>query len=191
MRASRSLTEARDGGRPRRAIVGQVSGAHGIGGEVRVRVLADDAALLLGTKRLAFSRTGPDDPHAIELENQGGVTVRAREVKLALRGITDRTAAEALRGMLVLADVANLPRLPDNAHYWFELVGCEVETVAGLRVGRVSGLLETGAPHDVLEIAGDDGRARMIPLVSALIRSVDVAGRRIVLEDVAGLVDPV
>lgn len=179
------------GGRqPARAIVGQIAGAHGILGEVRVRVLAD-VELLLGAKRFALSRSGPDDPHATEIENQGGTTGRAGEVRLALRGVADRDAAEALRGTLVLANVADLPPLPAGSHYRFELVGCRVETAAGERVGTVSGVLDTGAAHDVLEVAGDDGRPRLIPMVAALLRSVDVANRRIVLEDVAGLADPV
>lgn len=173
-----------------RVIVGQVAGAHGIGGEVRVRVLADDAALLLGAKRFALSRSGPDDPQAAEIENQGGTTGRAGEVRLTLRGVADRDAAEALRGTLLLADVADLPQLPNGGHYWHELIGCAVETAAGERVGTVSGLLDTGAAHDVLQVAGDDGKPRLIPMVGALLRSVDVASRRIVLEDVAGLADP-
>lgn len=171
-------------------IVGQVAGAHGIGGEVRVRAFAD-VELLLGTRRLALSRSGADDPHPSEIENQGGTTGRAGEVRLALRGVADRDAAEALRGMLVLVDVADLPPLPAGSHYRFELVGCAVETASGERVGTVIGVLETGAAHDVLEVSGDDGKLRLIPTVGALLRSVDVEHRRIVLEDVAGLADPV
>jgi 16S rRNA processing protein RimM len=174
-----------------RAIVGRILGAHGIGGEVRVRALADDAALLLAAKRFALSRDGPEDPHAVEIESQGGTTGRAGEVRLRLRGVADRDAAEALRGTLLLMDAADLPPLPAGRHWWFELVGCVVETAAGERVGRVRGLLETGAEHDVLDVAGDDGRQRLIPMASALVREVDVVARRIVLEDVAGLADPV
>ena len=185
----RRLKRDEEAGRGRRVIVGQIAGAHGVGGEVRVRALAD-AALLLGMKRFALSRSGPDDPQASEVENQGGGTGRAGEVRLSLRGLADRDAAEALRGTLVLADVADLPPLPAGSHYWFELVGCAVETAAGERVGTVTGLLDTGAAHDVLQIAGDDGRARLVPMVAALLRSVDVATQRIVLEDVAGLADP-
>jgi 16S rRNA processing protein RimM len=184
-------TEPKAGdGKRVRLIVGQIAGAHGISGEVRVRVLADDAALLLGTKRFALTRSGPDDPHATETENEGGTTGRAGEVRLALRGVADRDAAEALRGTLVLADVADLPPLPAGGHYWYELVGCAVETAAGERVGTVTGMLETGAAHDVLEVAGDDGKPRLIPMVAALMRQVDVPNRRIVLEDIAGLADP-
>lgn len=184
------MTHGEERARAQRVIVGQVVGAHGIGGEVRVRVLADEAALLLGMKRFKLSRSGPEDPHPSEIENQGGTTGRAGEVRLTLRGIADRDAAEALRGTLLLADVAELPPLPAGGHYWHELVGCAVETAAGARVGTVSGLLDTGAAHDVLEVAGDDGKPRLIPMVAALLRTVDVPNRRIVLEDIAGLADP-
>jgi 16S rRNA processing protein RimM len=175
--------------KPARVIVGEIAGAHGLDGELRVRALAG-AELLLGMTRLALSRSGPDDPHAREIENLGGTTARAGEVRLALRGVADRDAAEALRGTLVLADVADLPPLPAGSHYRFELVGCAVETAAGERIGSVTGVLDTGAAHDVLEIAGIDGKPRLVPVVAALLRSVDVAGRRIVLEDIAGLADP-
>jgi 16S rRNA processing protein RimM len=170
-------------------ILGEIAGAHGIAGEVRVRALVD-RTLLLGLKRFALSRSGPDDPQASEVENLGGTTGRAGEVRLALGGVADRDAAEALRGTLVLANVADLPPPPAGSHYWFELIGCTVETAAGERVGTVSGLRETGAPHDVLEVAGDDGKLRLIPMVGALLTRVDVAGGRIVLADVAGLADP-
>jgi 16S rRNA processing protein RimM len=174
---------------PARVIVGEIAGAHGIGGEVRVRVLAD-AALVLGMKRFALSRSGPDDPHATRVENQGGSTGRPGELRLALRGVADRDAAEALRGTLVLAEIEDLPPLPAGSHYWFELIGCAVETATGERVGRVARLLETGAAHDVLEVAGEDGRVRLIPMVGALLHRVDIAEQRIVLADVAGLADP-
>jgi 16S rRNA processing protein RimM len=111
-------------------------------------------------------------------------------VRLALRGVASRDAALALRGALVLMDAADLPELGAGRHYWFELVGCAVETAAGARVGVVRELYECGAAHDVLMVDGDDGRQRLIPVVGALLREVDVAARRIVLEDVAGLADP-
>lgn len=174
----------------RRVIIGRVAGAHGMAGELRVQVLGAGPQLLLETRRVALSRNGPDDPSAISYENEGGSTGRAGEVRLALRGVADRDAAERLRGALVLADAADLPALPPGQHYWYELVGCVVESASGARVGVVSELLDTGAAHDVLVVAGDDGKQRLFPIVQALLRELDVAGRRIVLEDVPGLTDP-
>jgi 16S rRNA processing protein RimM len=174
---------------PARVIVGEVAGAHGIHGEIRVRALAG-AALLLALPRFVLSRSGPDDPQASEIENEGGTTGRPGEVRLTLRGVADRDAAEALRGTLVLANIADLPQLPAGQFWSFELVGCAVETAAGERVGTVSAVRETGAAHDVLEVAGADGKLRLIPWVRALLREVDVPSRRIVLEDVEGLANP-
>jgi hypothetical protein len=114
-----------------RVIVGQIAGAHGIGGEVRARILADDAALLLGAKRFALSRSGPEDPQATEIENQGGTTGRPGEVRLRLRGVVDRDAAEALRGTLPARGRRGLRcsgRRPLLA-----VIGCAVETAAGER----------------------------------------------------------
>lgn len=173
-----------------RVIAGRVVGAHGIGGEVRVQVLADDKALLLGTKRFALSRIGVDDPAPSEIENEGGGTGRPGEVRLKLRGVADRDAAEALRGSLLLIDVADLPVLPAGQHYRFELIGCVVFSAAGVRFGVVSEVWDTGAAHDVLVIAGDDGKQRLLPMVAALMREKDIAGQRIVFEDVVGLIDP-
>jgi 16S rRNA processing protein RimM len=174
----------------KRVIVGRVAGAHGIAGELRVQVLGESAEQLLETKRVALSRIGPDDPSATEYENEGGGTGRSGEVRLALRGVADRDAAEKLRGSLVLADVADLRQLPAGQHYWFELVGCVVESAGGARIGVVKELLDTGAAHDVLVVDGDDGKQRLFPIVQALLRELDVAGRRIVLEDIPGLTDP-
>ncbi len=171
-------------------IAGRVAGAHGTGGEVRVQVLADDPQVLLRAKRLALSRSGPEDASPVEYESEGGSRGRAGEVRLTLRGVADRDAAAALRGSLVLVDVAELPPLSPGRHYWFELVGCEVQSAGGERVGIVSELWEAGAAHDVLVVLGDDGKRRLIPAVGALLQEIDVAGRRIRLADVAGLTDP-
>jgi 16S rRNA processing protein RimM len=171
-------------------IVGRVAGAHGVRGELRVEVLGEGPELLLGAERVALSRRGPDDPSPHWTERVGGGTGRAGEVRLALRGVADRDAAEAWRGALVLREAAELPRLPEGQHYWYELVGCRVETRAGERVGEVEEVFRTG-PQDVLAIRGDDGRQRLVPAVRALIHELDVGGRRIVLAEVPGLVDPV
>ena len=112
------------------------------------------------------------------------------QVRLKLRGVADRDAAEALRGSLLLIDVADLPALPAGQHYRFELIGCVAFSAAGVRFGVVSEVWDTGAAHDVLVIAGDDGKQRLLPMVAALMREKDIAGQRIVFEDVAGLIDP-
>lgn len=146
--------------------------------------------LLAATKVELTDSRGGDDPAAAAYEIEGGGTGRAGEVRLALRGVDRRESAEALRGRLVTVDAAQLPRAEAGEAYWFELVGCQVETPSGEVIGRVRELWATPA-HDTLVVSGADGRDRLIPAAAGLVRELDVAGRRIVIEDLPGLTDPI
>jgi 16S rRNA processing protein RimM len=100
-----------------------------------------------------------------------------------LDGIDDRTAAESLRGMLVGAPREELPAPKDGEYYWGDLVGLDVVNAQGRSLGRVAGLIGTGA-NDVLRVveAGSkegEGKERLLPFVEAVIREVDVSGGRI------------
>ena len=145
--------------------------------------------LLAATQvELTDGRGGAAPAAAYEIE--GGGRGRAGEVRLRLRGVERRESAEALRGRLVTVAAEALPRAGAGEAYWFELVGCRVETSSGEAVGRVRELWATPA-HDTLVVDGADGRDRLIPATPALLREIDVAAGRIVIEDLPGLTDPV
>lgn len=171
-----------------RVVLGRVAGAHGVQGEVRIRFFGDGPENLLEARAVWIAERR-DDPAARRFEVKGGGNARPGEVRLALRGIDDREAAQALRGSLVLVDAADLPALPDGDYYWYELVGCRVESKDGAALGTVRELLETGA-HDVLVVEDEDGHTRLIPTAAGFLGEIDVANRRIVVEDLPGLLDP-
>jgi 16S rRNA processing protein RimM len=173
----------------RRVLLGRVLGAHGIRGRLRVRWLGDGPENLLRMPEVALGRD-PDDPDAPCYEVQAAEPGRPGEVRLALRGVTEREAAEALKGRLVLGAKEHLRPLGPGEHYEFELVGCRVETTEGTQVGVVREIWPTPA-HDVLVVEGADGRRHLLPAAEALLRRVDVEEKRIVLELPAGLLDPV
>ncbi|KPQ23417.1 MAG: 16S rRNA processing protein RimM [Halomonas sp. HL-93] len=85
-----------------------------------------------------------------------------------LKGVDDRSAAEALAQADILMPKAALPELSDDEYYWYELEGLTVFTQAGERLGRVSYLFETGA-NDVMVVHGDvesiDKRERLLPFL--------------------------
>ena len=83
----------------------------------------------------------------------------------------------------------DLPALPEGEHYWYELVGCDLETEGGRRVGRIREIWETGA-HDVLVVERDDGATCLVPTARELLREIDVEARRVVVEERPGLFDP-
>lgn len=168
-------------------MLGRVVGAHGVRGLLRVAVSDEGLRHLLAAAQieLSFEARDPTRPrrrHAVRSASAG----RPGEVRLGLEGVADRDAAEALRGALVLGDAAALPALAPGDHYWFELLGCEVETTDGVALGRVREIWETGA-HDVLVVADPGGGDHLIPAVDAFVKEVDRAARRIRIEPVPGL----
>jgi 16S rRNA processing protein RimM len=101
--------------------------------------------------------------------------------------VEDRNAAEALRGSLILVDPGVLEPLGDDEFYWHELVGCRVQTEADEEIGVVRELWNTGS-HDVLVVAGARGQV-LVPTAREIMKHVDLAERRIVIEVLPGLLD--
>jgi 16S rRNA processing protein RimM len=142
--SKRAAADAPDG-----VIVGRVVGAHGLRGELRVRLLGEgDNDLNAGSSVRLAREEG--DPKAVEARVRAIGSGRRGEARLALEGVDSREAAEALRGRLVLAPAGHLEPLADGEYYQYELVGCRVEDGGGRILGVVQGIWETGAP-DVLD----------------------------------------
>ena len=167
--------------------VGQVVGPHGLRGQIRVRFFGDGPEHLLSCNQIWLGERR-DDPDAKSYQVEFAGTSDANEARLALRGVMDRDAAQALRGLLVLASESALEPLAEGEFYWHQLVGCQVETEAGDPVGMVREIWQTGA-HDVLVVRDEVGRQNLIPTARELTREIDVVGRRIVVAAVPGLID--
>jgi 16S rRNA processing protein RimM len=166
-------------------VVGQVSGAHGLNGNLSVRTFGGDPDHLQQSPTVLLAQS-EDDPAAESFEVIRVFSGRKGEVRITLVGVEDRTAAERLRGRLVCVDAECLGPLEEGEYYSYQLVGCRVETVAGKLIGSVIEIWSTGAP-DVLVVADDRGKQHLIPAAEGLLQEVDIEGRRIVVELVAGL----
>jgi len=110
-----------------------------------------------------------------------GLKVHGNGVVVLLDGIDDRTAAEAMKGVLVGAPRDALPETDEDEFYWADLIGLDVINAADERLGKVVGLLETGA-NDVLRVVGDDEVERLLPFVAAVVLTVDKEARQIRVE---------
>jgi len=107
-------------------------------------------------------------------EHSGSVVACARDV-------SDRNAAEALRGARIFVARSSFPSTASDEFYWIDLIGLDVVNREGVALGQVRELLSTG-PQTVLVIACEqDGKPheRMIPFVAAFVDDVDLAARRI------------
>lgn len=93
-----------------------------------------------------------------------------------LKGVDDRNAAESMQGLEVAIERSELPPADENEFYWDDLIGLEVVNLAGESLGKVEGLLETGA-HTVLKVVGD--KERLIPFKAPIVGKVDIEAGKI------------
>ena len=126
-----------------------VIGAHGVAGEVRLKVFADD---LTPFKRF---NDGALTLKSLRPTPQGAI---ARFVE-----VSDRNAAEALRGTELTVARSLLPPLADGEYYHADLIGLPAISDAGEPLGRVV-LVENFGAGDVLEIERPDGKRFMVPM---------------------------
>ncbi len=184
--ASTSSIETRATAPPTRLLAGWVAGAHGLRGQLRIRVADGGAESLLGVEQLFLAARGAAERCHTVVESRAG---RRGEVCVALAGIADRESAEALRGAEIWIESAQLGALEPGEYWAYQLTGCEVEDGAGRKIGRVREVRGTAA-QDLLVVDAEDGTEHLIPAVQAWWREVDLERRRIVVELPPGLLDP-
>lgn len=151
-----------------RVALAAIAGAHGISGEVRLKLFAQGQDSL---KRHREVRVGERTLTLAGLK--GGPTPIARFAE-----VTDRNAAEALRGTLLTVPRSALPPLEEGEYYHADLIGLACESADGEPLGQVAGVENFGA-GDILDIEKPDGRRTMVPFRPGV---ADLDGGRIVVD---------
>ena len=164
---------------PNRVAVGRINGVWGMRGFVKVLPLTSNPARLQAGSVVLLQ--GRPARIAEVVTPQGYPIIR-------FEGYPDRTAAERLRDTLIEIDEADLAPLAEDEHYVDDLVGLEVVTTAGDIVGRLAEVLATGA-NDVYVVTREDQRDALIPAIAAVVLSIDLEAKRIVIDPVPGLLD--
>lgn len=164
-------------------VVGRIAKAHGIGGEVAVDVRTDSPEERFGLD----ARLDTDPP------DRGPLTVvRTRwhsgRLLVVFAGVTDRTAAEALRGTLLVADSSTSPPAGEDEYWDHDLDGLTVVTVEGTVLGVVAEVLHPPG-SDVLAVRRDDGSELLVPFVREIVPTVDLDARRVVVDPPEGLLE--
>lgn len=161
-----------------------VTSPHGIRGEVRVRPLTDFPERLKRTASVTLEIDG--ERRRYELERARPHGRGAYLVKL--RGVDDRNAAEALRGVRLEVGEDEVVPLPEGTYYIFELVGSTVYDAGGARLGELVDVIKGGA-NDVYVVRLGDGTEALIPAVKQVVKTVDVRSRTVVVDPPPGLLD--
>ena len=157
---------------PERVRIGQIVGAHGIRGQVKIDPLTDFVERLAEGTRLFL--------------NGDWVVVERFQIHkgrpiLGLSGVKDRNQAEALRGAYVEAVLTKRPELEEDEFLVDDMIGLKVVTLEGRELGSVDEVLAYPA-QDILKIG-----EVMIPLVKQFVKSVDFEKATITVDLIPGM----
>jgi len=162
-------------------VVGKVTKAHGLRGEVAVLPSSDNP------DRFAVGAS-------VFLEDGRELRIRssrsgAGRLLIAFDGIDDRSGAEALRSETLVVPRSMLPPLPEGEYWPHDLQGCAVVTESGRDLGRIVDVVANPA-HDLWLAVDEAGTETMLPAIREVVVSVDVPGGHVVVRDVPGLTAP-
>lgn len=160
-------------------LVGAITGAHGVKGEVKVKSFTALPASIAaygplfdesGKRRFDLSLTGKT--------GEAGKTMLVGRIQ----GVADRNAAEALKGQRLYVARRQLPASEDpDEFYLADLIGLTVRDLAGADLGRVAEVVNYGA-GDVVMVEGGAVGAFDLPFAKAFVPRVDLAAGLLVVD---------
>ena len=173
---------------PENLVVGHLNKAHGTKGEVFIWPLTDHpestfapgVVLYLGDDKGEL----PSDSATLRIDMSRAYR---RGFLVRFEGVLDRRGLEGLLGRYVMRSMDQIEALEEGETFYHDLIGMEVVTKEGERVGEVIEIYEL-KPADLLEIRGPE-KDFMIPYIAQMIQSVSVANNRIVLDPPPGLLE--
>ncbi len=151
--------------------IGRVVKPHGVKGKMKVEYFGDDLRRFFSYREIFIqNETRGLEPYEI-LE----VVTQPRRLILRLRGIEKIEETEPLIGKEIFVKKEALPELEEGEYYWADLLGMEVETQEGKRIGKVKEIIPTGA-NDVYVVEGKRGEI-FLPAIEGVIQSINLKER--------------
>lgn len=163
-------------------VLGRVLEAWGLRGEVKVRSFREASSLLSPGQPVILRGPGGESEVVLEAIRPLRHLLVAR-----LQGVTDRTAAEALKGYEICIPRGTAPALPEATYYHGDILGLRVRTETGEDLGEIVDIWSSDG-HD-LYVVRRDSKEWLLPAVRAFILQVDLEHRVMVVRPIKGLVD--
>lgn len=161
--------------------IGKVVKPHGIKGKVKVEYFGEDYHLFSLNRRVFIEvERGRPKPYEI-LE----AIPQPPRLILRFKGVDRVQETETLIGRDILVEKEILPELEKGEYYWMDILGMEVETLEGRRIGKVKAIFPTGA-NDVYVVEGKRGEI-LLPATEEVIQSIDLQSRVMKVNRMEGL----
>jgi len=161
---------------PESLIVGRILAPWGIRGEVKVEVLTDFP------ERFAPQKVVYLNARPLEIES---CRPHKQHLVVKLDTIDSVEDAERLRGQDLTIPRSELYPLPEGQYYTFQIIGLKVVTTEGKLLGRITEIMTTGS-NDVYIVEGKRGEI-LIPAIEDVVKSIDLAKGKMVIEAIEGL----
>ena len=163
--------------------IGKVQKPHGVRGELKIALLTDHPDRFTGLARVYLTSPRGEERQCTvtAVRYSGGSPL------LLLAGYDSPEKARELNGWLVQIPEEEAVPLPEGRYYWFELIGMEVESEGGERLGRIVDIFSTGSNDVYVMQAGS--REIYLPATKEIIRQVDRKAKRMVIHVLDGLLD--
>jgi 16S rRNA processing protein RimM len=163
--------------------VGKISKSVGLKGEVRVTLLTDSPARFQTLKAVWLGR---DEATATQYKIHS-IRVSPAAVCMQVERVHNRSEADALRGQFVFVADKDGVKPRRGSYFIHEIVGMTVVDETGATIGTVQDVMQLPA-NDVWVVASGE-KEILIPAVKAVVRSVDVGRRTIVIRPMEGMLD--
>lgn len=167
-------------------VVGRIGRPHGIAGLMTVEVRTDEPDVRFAPGAVLTTEPVVSGRPTLTIAS---ARYHSGRMLIGVDGIVDRTGAESLRGLLLIARVApfDLPEEPGE-YYDRQLVGLSVVTVDGLAVGTIHEVVHLPS-QDLLAVRRDGRPDVLVPFVEVMVPTVDLAAGVVTIDPPEGLLD--
>ena len=163
--------------------LGHITGAHGLRGALRMRPDNPDSDTLANVAHVFIESNGKSQEYRL-LDSR---RINRSTTRIVLEGLDGPGAADALKGAAVMIAINDLPPARVGEFYYFQIIGCEVHTTGGRRIGTVEEVFSTGA-NDVW-VVRDGLKEVLVPVIEDVVKMMDLDQRILMIEPVPGLLD--
>lgn len=163
---------------PRYLEIAEIQASFGVAGEVRARILTDFPKRFARLKQVYLG----NEARPVRLERSW---LHQGDVILKLAGVDTPEEAAKLRFQSVQVPVSEAVKLRAGAYFHYQIIGLAAETSEGVALGKVTEILSTGG-NDVYVVTGPEGEW-LVPAIAQVVRSVDLAGGRLVVALMEGM----
>ncbi len=163
--------------------VGRITGAHGLKGALRIRPDNPDSDTLEQAARVFLESAG----ETREFRLTGLTRLNATTRRITLEGVNDVSAAESLKGAVVMLAAEDVPAAKPGEFYYYEAIGCQVFLTDGSRIGVIEEIFSNGAQD--IWVVREGEREVLVPVIEDVVKAMDFATRRVTIEPIPGLLD--